>query len=66
MMCICDMGNVSSKTCAKNIHCKKKPIEMGLISDKEGYGIVIFEVGTTIGVFDAKYCPICGKKLEVG
>ena len=50
----------------KNIHFEKLPVDIGLISDNDGYGLVVFYVNSAIGVFEIDYCPWCGKKLSKG
>lgn len=60
MNCICYNPNKS----LKNIHCKKLNIETCILSDSEGYGLGIMDCNTTIAMFDIKYCPECGRKLN--
>ncbi|MGJ0846532.1 hypothetical protein ACR77J_07580 [Tissierella praeacuta] len=57
--CICENPNKS----LHNIHSQNKPIDMILLGDKDGYGIVVFESHEAIAVFDIDYCPKCGRKL---
>jgi len=58
--CICSSPNLK----LKNTHYKQLNIDVSLLKDDEGYGIIIFEGCSAIACFEINYCPICGKNLK--
>ena len=58
--CLCE----SLKINIENTHYTKKPFELCIANDKEGYALILFENHcNAIGCFNISYCPVCGKKL---
>ena len=58
--CICESPNKR----IDNIHFENRNIDLTLLDDSEGYGIIIMENNSAIAVFNINYCPKCGKKLD--
>ena len=58
--CLCDSPNIK----IKNTHYKNMNLNLILMKDNEGPGIIILEDSMAIGCFDIRYCPVCGKDLK--
>lgn len=60
-MCICENPNKS----LKNTHYKDLPIKTTIIKDKYSFGLGILNLNDCIAMFDIKFCPLCGNKLNL-
>jgi hypothetical protein len=48
----------------KNTHYKQLPIDLSLMADSNGYGILAFDTNAAIACFEINFCPVCGRKLS--
>ena len=59
----CNFCNGS--TCILNIHIDKNPYTLEIIKDKNSVGLALLEHEfLCLGVFDVKFCPVCGKNFD--
>lgn len=58
--CICETPSAR----LNNTHHSARDMEMMLLKDSDGYGIIILERNMAIACFEIDYCPKCGKDLR--